>query len=201
MAVWMRHDKYERIGRLNERIQIHFATTTVNSYGERVQAWSGLGTYFAQAGYAARAREAEAGGQETVMSQVQFIVRVNPDITENMRVYFNGRLFDIEAITKDESKQYQTLICRQYSDTAVVEPETGYTIGNLAYTETFTGLTGDEVTVTVYGGNLPSNAAQIFVFLNGQFINEWTHAGSVITFTGDDFELYETDKVTVTFFA
>jgi hypothetical protein len=133
------------------------------------------------------------------MSSVNFTMRVNSDVTENMRVYYNGRLFDIEALTEDETRQYQTLICRQYSAFGVSEPESEFAVGNLAYTETFTGITGSDITVTVYGGLLPANVAQIFVFLNGQFISEWTHSGSVITFTG--FELLETDVITVTFFA
>jgi SPP1 family predicted phage head-tail adaptor len=194
----MKFRKNERIGRLNERVQIHFATATVNDYGERIQAWSGLGTYWARVEYGA-AKEAEAAGQETVMTAVNFIIRGNAAVTETMRVYYNGRLFDIEAISEDETRQYNTLLCRQFNASGVAEPEAEFSVGELAYTETFTELTGDEITVTVYGGLLPANAAQIFVFLNGQFISEWTHTGSVITLTG--FELIETDVVTVTFFA
>ena len=195
----MKYERSERVGRLNERVQLHFATTTINSYGERVQAWSALGTFWAKVEYLNRPKEAEAAGQETVMSAVHFTIRKNTDVTENMRVYFNGRLFDIEALTEDETRQYQTLICRQYSAFGVVEPESEFAVGNLAYTQTFTGLTGDEIVVTVYGGNLPANAAQIFVFYNGQFINDWTHTGDTITLTY--VVLVETDVITITFFA
>jgi SPP1 family predicted phage head-tail adaptor len=181
-------------------VQIHFATTTVNDYGERIQAWGALGTYFAQVQYLdLRSKEAEAAGQETVMASVQFTIRRNSQVTENMRVYFNGRLFDIESISHDESKQYNTLTCKQYSAFGVVEPESEFAVGNLAYTQTFTELTGDEIVVTVYGGNLPANAAQIFVFYNGQFINDWTHTGDTITLTY--IEMIETDVITITFFA
>lgn len=199
MAVSIRHEKSERIGRMNERVQVHFATTTVNTYGERVQAWEALGTYWAEVKYfPLRSKEGEAAGQETVMQAVQFVMRSNSTIGEAMRAYWNSRLYDIESLSLDETKQYLTLTCKQYGQDASAPPEGEYSVGQLAYTETFTGLLTADIVVTVYGGNLPTNAAQIFVFMNGQFISQWSHVNDTITleFTPDPEDVF-----VVTFFA
>lgn len=65
------------------------------------------------------------------------------------------------------------------------------------FSQTFDTVTGNEVTVTVNGGVLPTNADAIMVFWNGQLIvpDFYTVAGSDITFTFD-----VTENVTVKFF-
>lgn len=194
----LRHRKTERIGRMNERVQVHFATLDVNSYGERIETWEALGTYWAEVKYwPFRSKEGEAAGQETVMQSVQFTMRANSDVNEAMRAYWNTRLYDIEAISLDESKQYLTLTCKQYGQDETSPPSGEYTGNSLAYREEITGLTDSNIVVTVYGGNLPTNAAQIFVTMNGQFITEWTHVGSTITLT---FTPESSDVFVVTFF-
>ena len=197
----VKYNKPERIGRLRERVQIHFATESVNDYGERVRAWAGLGTFWANVEYNQQPKEAESGGQDTVMTRVLFTMRYNADVSELQRVFYAGRLYDVEVISISEDRQYMTLTTNQYGYFPGGAPDAEFAVGAVAYTEDFTGATIDtgdnSVTVTVYGGLLPVNEAQIFVFVNGQHISAWTHTGSVIT---TDFDLIATDLVTVTFF-
>ena len=226
----VKYNKPERIGRLRERIQIHFATETVNDYGERVRAWAGLGTFWANVEYNQQPKEAESGvitvscpplsasfwanveynqqpkeaesgGQDTVMTRVMFTMRYNTDVSELQRVFYSGRLYDIETISISVDRQYMTLTTNQYGYFPGGAPDAEFSVGAVAYTEDFTGPTIDtgdnSVTVTVYGGLLPVNTAQIFVFYNGQYITQYTHSGSKITM---DFDVIATDLITVTFF-
>lgn len=201
MEVAHKYRKAERIGRMNQRAQIHFATETVNSYGERVRAWAGLGTFWTNVRYNEVGREGESAGQDTVMTRVMFDIRYNSDVSELQRVYFSGRLYDIEAISVTADRQYMTLVTKQYGYDPAGAPDAQFQAGALAYTEDFTGATintvNNSVTVTVYGGLLPANPAQIFVFYNGQHLTQWTHTGSVITM---GFDVDSSDLITVTFF-
>jgi len=197
----VKYNKPERIGRLRERMQIHFATESVNDYGERVRAWAGLGTFWANVEYNQQPKEAESGGQDTVMTRVLFTMRYNTNVSELQRVFYAGRLYDVEVISISEDRQYMTLTTNQYGYFPGGAPDAEFAVGAVAYTEDFTGATIDtgdnSVTVTVYGGLLPVNKAQIFVFVNGQSITQYTHSGSKITF---DFDVFDTDSITVTFF-
>lgn len=196
-----KYEKQERVGRMRERVQIHFATESVNDYGERVRAWAGLGTFWASVEYNQQPKEAESGGQDTVMTRVLFTMRYNSDVSELQRVFYSGRLYDIETISISVDRQYMTLTTKQYGYFPGGAPDAEFSVGAVAYTEDFTGPTIDtgdnSVTVTVYGGLLPANTAQIFVFYNGQYITQYTHSGSKITF---DFDVFDTDSITVTFF-
>lgn len=165
------YNKSERIGRMVERPEIHFYTETVGASGERVQEWQLLATVWASVKYQdLRSQERELAGQETVRASVQFSIRQRSDINETMRVYFNSRLYDIESISESNDRQFNVLTCRQYDTGTLTTPGGTGTVGELMYIEEITGVTGDEVIVTVYGGNLPDDKARIWVVLNGQEI-------------------------------
>ena len=196
MNTQAKYHKAERIGRMAERMQVHFATTTTNEYGERVQAWQALGTFWTAVTYfPLRSKEVEAAGQETVMSAVNFTLR-DTAIDETMRVYYRQRLFNIEALTRSDDRQYLTLTCKQYEAAALATPDGEGAVGSDLYLQTFTGLTANEVTVTVFGGNLPTNKAKIWLDLNGQTIHDYTVNGAVIELP---FDLFDTDTLTVRF--
>jgi SPP1 family predicted phage head-tail adaptor len=196
MNTQAKYHKAERIGRMAERMQVHFATTTTNEYGERVQAWQALGTFWTAVTYLPlRSKEGEAAWQETVMTSVNFTLR-DTAITETMRVYYRQRLYDIEALSRSDDRQYLTLSCKQYEAAALATPDGEGAVGSDLYLQTFTGLTTNTVTVTVYGGNLPTSKAKIWLDLNGQTLHDYTVSGAVITLP---FELMDTDTLTVRF--
>lgn len=195
----LKHRKNERIGRLNRRVQLHYATETVNTYGERVEAWTSLGTFWAGIQYRTLAsKETPEAGQETAIQKVEITIRKNALLDENWRVYHDGRLYEIETVSESTDRALQVLGCRQIQAATLSTAEGGFPVGGLAFTETFTGTASDRVTVTVYGGLVPTDKARVFVFLNGQFISQYTIQGAAIVFTG--FTIEATDTVVVTFF-
>lgn len=192
-----KYRKAERIGRMVHRPEIHFYTETIGDTGERVQTWQLLATVFAEVTYNdLRSKESEKAGQETVQQSVQFTIRKRSDVDETQRVYFNSRLYDIEAMSETADRQYITLTCKQYDFGAYAVPGGLGSVGELMYLQEFTGITGDTVTVTVYGGNVPDNKARVWVNLNGQEITQYSIAGTDIVL---DFELVAEDVLTVRF--
>lgn len=194
--------KTERIGQLTDRIQIHYATETVNAGGERIPTWYSLATVWAATDYnLLRSKEDMKGGQETTQQAVIFTIRHRTDIREEMRVYFDSRLYDIEAIGRSNDRQYMNLRCTQYQSGTYDAPTGGTLVGGAFYIEEFTGATGDTVTITVYGGNIPDVKARVWVSLNGQELapSLFEIAGNAIVLQG--FELIETDTLTVRFLA
>jgi SPP1 family predicted phage head-tail adaptor len=183
---------------MQDRAQVHYLTHTVNAYGERVESWSSLGTFWAETKYMdLRSKEQELAGQETARRAVQFTIRNTGVVNETMRVYAGQRLYDIESISVSNDRQYITLTCKQYDTGALTTPEGGEMVGNTSYLETFTGITGNTVTVTVYGGNISDNKARVFVTVNGNETQSYSIAGSDIVL---DWELVSDDFVTVRFF-
>lgn len=192
-----KYRKSERIGRMVHRPEIHFYTETVGDTGERVQTWQLLATVFAEVTYNdLRSKESEKAGQETVQQSVQFTIRKRSDIDETQRVYFNSRLYDIEALSYTADRQYMTLTCKQYDFGSYGVPAGTGIVGEVFYLQEFTGITGDTVTVTVYGGDIPNTKARVWVNLNGQEITQYSISGSDIVL---DFELVAGDVLTVRF--
>ena len=190
-----KYRKQERIGRMTARAQVHYAVQTLNAYGEREESWSSLGTFWARVEYGSE-KEQPQSGQETVMTGVSFWLRNNDDINETQRVYFNSRLYDIEGITITDDRQYMGLQCRQYDTGSLSVPEGGATVGNMAYLQEFTNTSGTTFTVTVYGGNIPTDKAQVFVKFNGQEVQNYSIAGNQIIL---DFSITTLDVLTVRF--
>ena len=73
------------------------------------------------------------------------------------------------------------------------------TIQTKFFKESFTGgdFSANAFTVTENSGTLPLNAAQILVFYNGVYTNQWSHSGSVITMS---FQVYFSDIIVIQFF-
>lgn len=193
------YNKNERIGRMIERPEIHFYTETVGASGERVQEWQLLATVWASVKYQdLRSQERELAGQETVRASVQFSIRQRSDVNETMRVYFNNRLYDIESISESNDRHFNVLTCRQYDTLILTSPGGSVVSAELMYIQEFTGETGNELTVTVYGGNLPDDKARVWVSLNGQEI-----APSLFEISGATvqlgFDIVATDVIVIRF--
>jgi SPP1 family predicted phage head-tail adaptor len=187
----------ERSGQLNQRVQVHFPVQTVNSYGERVEAWQALGYRWAKVEYATK-NEIEEAGQPTVMTGVNFTLRNAAEVNETMRVYYSERLYNIQALQISDDRLFVRLLAEQYNTGTLVTPDGQGAIGQLAYIEHFTGINADRVTVTVFGGQVPQSKAQVFVTMNGQQIDQYVIAGSDIIFQG--FNITDYDNITVRFF-
>lgn len=101
-----------------------------------------------------------------------------PTNTDQIMVFVNGQQLDEWTVSGSViTITAPTLISTDY---VTVQFWPG---DERVYSQTFTGVTGDEVTVTANNGELPSNTAQIAVFVNGQYTEQWTHSGAVISFS------------------
>lgn len=94
--------------------------------------------------------------------------------------------FDPQLMVYWVSQDYRFRIKRQGSAPTTIQ----------FFTETFTNVVDNTVTVTVNGGVLPSDEAAIVVFVNGFYTSNFSVAGSDIEI---GFDIAETDIVTVRF--
>ena len=193
------YNKNEEIGRMDERIQIQYVTQEVNTYGERVETWNGLATVWTRIEYGLKqSKEDERAGKESVQADATFTIRLRTDIDEFRRVFHSDRLYDIIGMDISDDKQFQSLRCKSIGVGVLADPGPGIPgMGQGSYRQIFTDVQDNAVTVTVNGGVLPENSAQIFVFVNGQYTQLWSATGSVITFTWD---IFDTDTVIVHFY-
>ena len=110
MDARFKHNKSERIGRLNTLVVLESYTETVNTYGERVEAWTTLATVWANADHKLQATdEVPESGQETIRQRVDFTIRNRNDITERARVNAGNKYYDIISMMTSDDNQYLTL--------------------------------------------------------------------------------------------
>ena len=114
MNARFKHNKSERIGRLNTLVVLETYTETVNTYGERVEAWTTLATVWANADHKLQATdEVPESGQETIRQRVDFTIRNLSTVNEGSRVNAGNKLYDIESIMTSDDNQYMTLQTRR----------------------------------------------------------------------------------------
>jgi SPP1 family predicted phage head-tail adaptor len=85
-------------GKLSERITVKSRSVTLDAYGQEVVTWVDLCTVWAQVVYPMNRREDFGAGQIQEINPVHFIIRYRTDIDQTMRVVWNGRNHDIEAV-------------------------------------------------------------------------------------------------------
>ena len=85
------------IGKLNKRIIFQNFTTTENENGFEIQEWSDFKTVWAGVTNLS-GREYFAAMQVQAENIVKFTIRCNKNITESMRIIFEGNNYDITFI-------------------------------------------------------------------------------------------------------
>ena len=102
-----------RAGKLRHRITIQQNTPTQNSFGEMEPSWSAFATIWA-------AVEPLSGDERWTSDQFQsevshrIRIRRRVGITPLMRVSWQGRLFDIQAVLEPESNRRELhLLCSE----------------------------------------------------------------------------------------
>lgn len=189
--------KTERIGKLRHRVTIQQYTTAQDTFGQEEVTFSTLATVWAAYEYkASGSDERQIADRKTAVSTVMWTLRHRSDVEPKMRIIDEaGNVYDILSVMYDHYKEYMIAECQNVGLGGVIvgPPVPGVTDPSVTmYRQTFTGITDDTVTVTE--ANLPDNADNIQVFVNGQYLTEWTHTGNVIAFT---FTIDPTDFVTV----
>lgn len=102
-----------RAGRLRHRVDLQEPVTVVDDYGGETDTWSTIGTFWA-AVEPIRGKERFASGQRIHERDVRVVMRYVGEITEAMRISFDGLVYDIKAVVlKDSIKREYELLCTQ----------------------------------------------------------------------------------------
>jgi SPP1 family predicted phage head-tail adaptor len=103
---------FVRAGELRQRIIIEQNTPTRDSFSAEVPHWSTVATLWAKI--------ETVSGAETIEQQQaaarlthNMTIRYTPGLAPAMRVSWNSRLFDIQAIIDDNKKHEMMLVCAE----------------------------------------------------------------------------------------
>ncbi len=99
-----------KIGMLDEQIEIQTSTTTADSYGAQVVTWIPLATEFARIENASTGNsENYDSALETTLRRITATIRYRSDVTEKMRVVYDGDTYDILVKQKIGRNRFLTL--------------------------------------------------------------------------------------------
>ena len=111
-----------KVGELDRRILFQNPTETQQTNGEILNTWTSHGYRWAKA-EPFTATEINEGGMLTVYSRAVFTVRYDAAINEKMRIYYDGKIFNIQGFSEIGRRQYQRIECdsRQISNGIFVD--------------------------------------------------------------------------------
>lgn len=98
-------------GRLDRRIVIQTCTTTQGAAGGVAEAWTTDATVWAQK-VETTGSEAKRAGALRAETDLLLRIRYRQGLSEDQRVYFDGRYYDIIAITELDRRDGQMIQCR-----------------------------------------------------------------------------------------
>ena len=98
-----------KIGRLRHKIIIEKPTETTSDTGDVIQSWAEFATVWAEV-TPLRGREYWASKQITSEITGKIKIRYLNGITQKMRVKFDSRIFNIEAVLNPNEKNIETIL-------------------------------------------------------------------------------------------
>jgi len=98
LALW-EGDILIDVGKLNRRITIEGATSAANVYGEPIKTWARLTNLWAEV-LPLSAREQFQAQQVNREISLKVRIHYRTDVTEQMRLVFDGNYYDIQGITE-----------------------------------------------------------------------------------------------------
>lgn len=105
------------IGELDRSIMIQQRTITTDTNGERLETWADKYDVWAKV-VQRSGRETFQNGQTVATRDDRFIIYFIDDLNEaDYRVWYNGRIYDIESIITLGHDEGQELVCK-YKDNA-----------------------------------------------------------------------------------
>jgi len=98
------------VGTLNRRIRIETFTTSADSYGEPIKTWAVLGHVWAAIRPLKSSERFEA---QQVNRQVNLRITIHhrTDVTEQMRILYDGDYYDIQGIRELGYREGLELLC------------------------------------------------------------------------------------------
>jgi SPP1 family predicted phage head-tail adaptor len=98
------------IGAMDERIELHDVSESVDSYGAPLQTYSKDRDVWAQVLWTQRETEEEENAmRELPQNMVDFVIRYASDVDETWRIVYDGRNYDIESIEIMGRRQFLKL--------------------------------------------------------------------------------------------
>jgi SPP1 family predicted phage head-tail adaptor len=101
-----------RAGELRQRIKLESQTVTRNGFGEEVRVWATLATVWAKIETVSGA-ETIAQQQATALLTHKITIRTYAAIQPAMRVNWNSRYFDVQAVLDDNVHKQMQLLCSE----------------------------------------------------------------------------------------
>lgn len=95
--------------RFDRQITVENLTETQDAFGELDASWSTFATVYAFLEDRPGVEKYEAA-KETAFSKTFFLIRYRSDLTEKMRVLFEGKYYDIISIEEITRRRYTRLI-------------------------------------------------------------------------------------------
>ena len=102
-------------GDFDQRITIQNVTESVDTFGQRVQAFSTLANVWAKVEEKSGS-EGETSDQIIATRKVQFLIRWRNDINEQMRILYRGQIYEIESIINGDARHHTMRIHTKLSD-------------------------------------------------------------------------------------
>lgn len=106
------------IGTLRKRVTIEAPQSAKNTYGEDVRTWVTLATVWAAVepmlGNKFRGREFFAAGERQSVTNVLITIRYRADVTTAHRITWNGKHYNIQAISNPDSRNlWLEFLCQE----------------------------------------------------------------------------------------
>jgi len=98
------------VGTLNRRVRIETYTTSVDSYGEPIKTWIALDHVWADI-QPLRNSEQFAAQQVNRLVSLRMTVHYRTDVTEQMRILYDGDYYDIQGIRELGYREGLELLC------------------------------------------------------------------------------------------
>jgi SPP1 family predicted phage head-tail adaptor len=93
-----------RSGKLDRRITLQTLTISRDGYGATIETWTDLDTVWAEV-VPLKGTEYFAAAQIVVEEQLKFRIRYRSDLTEKVRITYNGQTYDVQNITEIGRRQ------------------------------------------------------------------------------------------------
>ena len=93
------------IGQLDRRIVIQRATTTIDSYGERIETWGTVYTLWAKVDWKASDRKEESQELVNITDVVFYVRNLGVTILPNYRITFDSGTYIIHGIKQIDGRE------------------------------------------------------------------------------------------------
>jgi SPP1 family predicted phage head-tail adaptor len=101
------YNKNEVIGKMRDRIILQNVTRTKTLTGFTTEAWTNTATIWAYVdSKLSRSNETVIEGKNTVKNVIEFTIRYNSSITEESRVIFNNKVYQVKNLAVSHDKRF-----------------------------------------------------------------------------------------------